>query len=341
MRLTAELAPAVAYDELLAFERRDLHRDTRIALLRALNAYLDRPQTWEILERAAASADEDVAQATLTLWTLANPNALATQQSAETQRNALRLAAALLQRSDAETRKTALHYCASLGLADTERVVTPTLLALVEAGVAPGHTHANHDEALPALKAYVGVCAPDDGTAAADLTTKLLPHRSALSALVEALIAAPRRRERGLRPVGDAVVGAMASDPFTVRLRARITLHTLSVNAIIAFFTALASESALRLDDLEWACGQFGQHYLQYTEAAMLLMETSWRVSTDERLRRLALAVLVRSAQTSGGWTSERLQRLRAYREDRSPLVASAAAFVFPFGDAPEEPPLV
>ena len=43
--------------------------------------------------------------------------------------------------------------------------------------------------------------------------------------------------------------------------------------------------------------------------------------------RRLALAALVLGAQAAGGWTPERLQRLRGYREDASVLVASAAQF--------------
>ena len=62
VRLTAEIGSEEAYQELLALEQRDLHRDVRLALLRSLVRYLDRPATWTIFERASQSADIDVAQ---------------------------------------------------------------------------------------------------------------------------------------------------------------------------------------------------------------------------------------------------------------------------------------
>ena len=49
----------------------------------------------------------------------------------------------------------------------------------------------------------------------------------------------------------------------------------------------------------------------------------------------LALAALVAVAGDSLGWNDERLARLRAYRQDPSPLVAAAAQFTLP----PEEEP--
>src|SRR4029079_2186662 len=57
LRLTGEQAGEDASRLLLALDRSDLHRDVRIALLRALWDHLDRPEAWAIFERAAADPD--------------------------------------------------------------------------------------------------------------------------------------------------------------------------------------------------------------------------------------------------------------------------------------------
>jgi hypothetical protein len=337
MRLTADLAPDAAFAELLALERRDLHRDVRIALLRSLNPYLDRAQTWEILERAARGPDAEVAQATLTLTTLASAHNLATQESAATQSGALRLVGALITRPEVEARAQALQYCARLGMNDSAHGVTPALLALVEAGIAPGHTRTAYDEGMLALNALFGVCAPSDRDRVSQLFVTLLPHRRLLQAAVDALISAPRLRERGLEPIVREAASALASDPLTVRLRMRLVTSQLAVEDITPFFTELATQGTLEADDLAWACEQFERGALSLSLEALASMEDAWRARDDARLRRLALAILRARAQRTGEWTEELMARLRAYRGDGSPLVAAAAQFTFPRGDAPED----
>lgn len=61
--------------------------------------------------------------------------------------------------------------------------------------------------------------------------------------------------------------------------------------------------------------------------------------SGEGRLRRLAVAALTAAARRQGGWSPERLERLRAYRRDRSLLVASAAQFTFPDEEEPVPEP--
>ena len=57
VRLLGDLPGAVGYTDLLALAGRDLHRDLRVALLRALWGHLDRGETWAVLEAAAISPD--------------------------------------------------------------------------------------------------------------------------------------------------------------------------------------------------------------------------------------------------------------------------------------------
>ncbi|HYM26825.1 MAG TPA: hypothetical protein VET66_01645, partial [Steroidobacteraceae bacterium] len=341
MRLTAELAPNAAYDELLAYERRDLHRDTRIALLRALNAYLARPQTWDILERAAASPDPAVAQATLTLTDIAGASGLASRSAARTRNSVLRLLAGLLRRDDAETRGVALAYSARLGFADTERILTPLLFDLVETGIAPERTATQYEEARRALQTTVALCPAADATRIARLTRGLLPHRHLLQALCSALGGVSQPVERGLDQVARQMVAAMAGDPATLRLRIRLMRNALPVSQMIAGVAALARANELRLDVvMEW-CAEIDAERTRLNDAELLPVEDAWRAHHDERLRRIALSYLWARARTNRMWAPGMLERLRAFRNDRSVIVASAAAFIFPFGDAPEEPPLV
>jgi HEAT repeat protein len=62
VRLIGELRGEAAYRELLSIERDELRRDVRVALLRALWDHLERNETWPVLERAATSPDDAVAE---------------------------------------------------------------------------------------------------------------------------------------------------------------------------------------------------------------------------------------------------------------------------------------
>jgi hypothetical protein len=60
------------------------------------------------------------------------------------------------------------------------------------------------------------------------------------------------------------------------------------------------------------------------------MSERQLAVSADYAVRRLGLAALTGLAQPPRGWSTQRLARLRAYREDTSALVAAAAQFSLP-----------
>ncbi|GER92265.1 hypothetical protein KDW_64270 [Dictyobacter vulcani] len=61
VRLMGELGTEAAYQQLQAMQQQELHRDVRIALLRALWSYLERPETWESFRRAAQDPDLSIA----------------------------------------------------------------------------------------------------------------------------------------------------------------------------------------------------------------------------------------------------------------------------------------
>ena len=55
VRLLGELRTEESFQELLAWNDRPLHRDVKVALLRAMWDHLDKEQAWEILDAAARS----------------------------------------------------------------------------------------------------------------------------------------------------------------------------------------------------------------------------------------------------------------------------------------------
>jgi hypothetical protein len=56
-----ELPSQAAYPELIAWDAKNLHRDVRVSLLRALWEHLEREETWSILEGAAISDESNAA----------------------------------------------------------------------------------------------------------------------------------------------------------------------------------------------------------------------------------------------------------------------------------------
>lgn len=62
VRLLGELSSSEAYQELLSWNERDLHRDVRVAFIRALWNHLEHSETWSILLSAATSSDTAIAR---------------------------------------------------------------------------------------------------------------------------------------------------------------------------------------------------------------------------------------------------------------------------------------
>lgn len=335
VRLIGELPSEEAYAALLEFARRDLHRDVRIALLHALSGRLDHEQTWDVLEQAARSPDRELALAPLDLTTLRSGHLLALQENLATQRHILRLIATLIEHPDPQARMDALSFCALLGIPDDERALTPILANRVRDIITAAHSRAEYDEALATAKALFGVCAANDEAVVAQTLTALSPHRRILQAAWLSLKNAPRARQRGLLPVFRAAIATLERDPLTVELRIMMAVSRLPASELGAFLTALASGDALHAAALMRACKWLADVRNRSDAEAFEALEPRLSRSRNERVRRLALAILDSRAGSAGGWDAALLERLRVYRADPSPLVASAAQFIFPDDDDP------
>jgi hypothetical protein len=309
LRLVGELRGEEAFRQLLGFDRPGLHRDVRLALVRALWDHLDREEAWSILERAATDPDWVVAARLVEIPV--------TRLSAAAEARLARLFARVVERPEVEARVQLLQRLAHVPLRDGERALFGACLLRMEgphpeearvatsaalARMLPGEAEAivRRMEALAArrrlLVAFLEVVRPQLTPYATDAVMGV--GRGLLAVLRADTHLAPQAIELGSRLLGGEALGEMLAD-----LAERDLLHA---DAMVAAFGAV--RAALHPEDLEAALAR----------------------SAEPRLRRLAVTALVSAASPEKGWSAERRARLAAYRGDPSPLVAGAAEFVFP-----------
>jgi hypothetical protein len=321
VRLLGELPSEEAFWELQALDQRDLHRDVRIALLRAFWTHLERPEPWEIFQRAAASPDATVAKSVAQIP--------ADRLSPAAQQRLAALLSTLLAHPDPMVRESVLGRCAVLPVSDPEQRLLPRLLASLDSPLPDEHAVA----AAAVFATYAGEDAPQIGAA----VQGLLPHRRALRTVVQALQSALRGSRGRLLPVARAALESLARDPLTLHLQVELAVSALPGDEVGEFFSRRVAQELH--DEALMVAVHAVERARAHRESAFLeRLSSALAEQDDPRLRRVALAALVAMAGDSRGWDEERLSRLRAYRADRSPLVAAAAQFTLPPGEELSEP---
>lgn len=310
VRLLGELSSESAYQELLALDNRELHRDVRVALLRALWSHPERAQTWAVLERAAVSPD--AALAAIVARTPVD------QLSSDAQRRLVALLATLLVHPDPTVRLDVLRRCGHLPVADPQQLLLPRLLEAMGSFLP--------DESSAAASAVFATYSGENAHLVGLAVQRLIANRRALQTAIRALKAALTISRGQLLSTVHTVLEALATDPLTVSLRVEIAIYALPWNELTALLTQLIASDEMHADALALAA-QAIEHSTDATNLANL--EAALANNSDERLRRLALAALVAQSQ-SRGWDSQRLERLHSYRTDSSPMVAAAAQFTLP-----------
>lgn len=336
IRLIGDLPGEAAYQELLALERReDLHRDVRAALLRALSKYLERAETWEALERAARSPDAVVALAALPprylQWNRLPATRELTNRPGETVgAHLLRWVAVLLEHPRQAVWQRAVGFCTSQGLVDTEQVILPRLLERLQAPERSGK-----EEVAQALFL---MSSASDAPLIRQAVEILLPQRHLLSNVMQRLYYAAQRFSERLLAGLRVILETLARDPKTVTLQVQCALRYLPPEEFPALFDRLVKNGQFHADALAWALNLVNNELYRLTLEQLQALEAALAASEDEHLRRLALAVLVlQSRKQNNDWSDAMLERLRAYRADRSLLVASAAEFTYASGEDEDE----
>ncbi len=293
-----------------------VHRDLRIALLRAYRGHLDRAEAWEELEQAATEPDPAL------VWGLVRIPFVGLS-TAERERYATVLQR-LLDHPDPAVRCAVLARLAADPLADREGRLLAAAVGRLRS-VLP-------TERAAAAEAVVGTAAAPDADRLAATLASLADDRRAQKALLEALIAwTPRERLR-LLPVARAVVEALAADAAPTAHCAALIVAAFEPPEMAAGLEALAQRGALSVDVQRAVLDAFGVLARGPMAPVLDALVDRYESHPDERLRRLGLAALVARSEAGRGpgWTPDRIARLQTFRQDPSPLVASAARFTLP-----------
>jgi hypothetical protein len=314
VRLLGELPGEAGYSELLTMEARDIHRDVRVALLRAFWDHLEQEETWPILERAARSPDPATAAGVVYIP--------ADRLSPKAQRHLAALIAQLLAYPDPKVRLDTLQRVAQIPLTDTEQALVSPLLTAFESSLP--------DELMAAAEAifttYVG--------REAALVCKSIEHfrgnRRAIITASQVLQKTIWKSRSQMLPTVRAVLTALRADPLTAAVQANLAIIALPWEEVLVILSDLAASNALHGEALMTAVQAIQSAARRPDAAGLTLLEEPLRQRADERLRRLGLASLVALAEPPRGWDQARLALLNAYRADSSALVAAAAQFTLP-----------
>ncbi|MBI3972493.1 MAG: hypothetical protein HY332_14530 [Chloroflexi bacterium] len=322
VRLLGDLRTDEAYCDLLALDGRELHRDVRVAVLRALWNHLGQAETWIIFERAAVSPDPALASVVGRIPV--------DRLSPDAQQRLAGLLATLLGHPDPKARLDALGRCAQLPVIDAEQALLSPLLAALHSPLP--------DECAAAAAAAFATYTGRDAHLVGQVIARLIDNRRALRTAVHALEGALRWNRRHLLPTARAVLAVLEADPLTATLRVSLAISALQGEELAELLSRLATADGLHADALAAGVQAIEHGAAARSDPAELArLEAKLAAGGDERLRRLALAALIAQARPPHGWDDERLARLRTYRTDPSRLVAAAAQFTLPPVDTETE----
>ena len=334
VRLLGELRTDESFRELKVWNDRTLHRDVRIALLRAMWDHLDKTEAWTILEAAARS--EDPAVATMAGRTPAN------RLSAASQERLISIVICVLNHHDPKVRCDGLARCQTLPIVDPQNQLLPFLTTAMTSPIA--------DEVEAAAAAVFSTYDGTHAAAIANSVGQLLQNRRALTIVVDTIQARAACNRPAMQPIIEQVLSALHVDPLTITLQVRLAATCLEESALVRFFEEhldelhaealmtgvqfLSDRQLVRPEDVPAPTSALGQPTvtLRINDNTM---ETCFGLHRDPRLRRLALACLVAQSKAGRGWTVVLRERLTRHQQDPSPLVADAAVFTFP-GEIPD-----
>ncbi|NMO15947.1 hypothetical protein HPC49_27590 [Pyxidicoccus fallax] len=310
VRLLGELRSDAAYARLLELDGMALHRDVRIAMLRALWDHLDREPTWAVLDRAVDGAD----------WVMASRlgDIPADRLTEASDRKLSALLGRVLARPEPEARIDLLQRAAFLSVRDTER----TFLSACGARLASPYD----DEVAAAMRAVLHRSNEQDLERLEGMLDSVAVDRRALSVALGQLLSLRVKSRASYMLAAAAAERVLAKDVRLAPLRVRCAAAALEPVELAERLAHMGESGHLLPDALE-AC----REVVDAIPAAMLeAVEARLTASPSAEARRVAVWCLIRDAAPGRGWTPERLARLEKLQADPSPLVSGAAQVVFP-----------
>lgn len=309
IRLLGELRDDGAYRRVLELVEGKLHRDVRIAVLRALWDHLDREPTWVVYDKAVDDPD----------WVLASRlgDVPADRLTKKTDARLAVLLAKLVNRPEPEARIAILQRAPSLAVVDRERVFLAACRARLESRL--------DDEVSAAMGAMLHRCQEADLPALEQALHALKKDRRMLEVAAELLLSARVASRGSWKLMAEAVERVARSSPVLATLRVKAAAARDDREVWAKAVEAVAKEGRLDADVVAAAAGS--SEKLKRLELDPLVER--FLGNPDAGARRLSL-LLLEKVVAAKGWSPERLGQLRRLREDASPWVASAAAMVWP-----------
>jgi hypothetical protein len=182
---------------------------------------------------------------------------------------------------------------------------------------------ARPDEARTAAQAVLSRMQPGEIDTVAQRLGELSGRRQLMLELVPAFepktYSAPH-----VRKLAEKIAALLAADPLAIVPFVRFASRLFGWKLLVALFRDLAQRNLLHADAMTAAADAI-RHCVHPVQ-----LEAALAKEANPRLRRLGVEALRQSAVPRHGWSEERRHKLSTYQHDPDPLVAGAAAYIFP-----------
>ncbi len=313
VRLLGDIRSEEALNELLTLINEPLHRDVRIATLRAFWSHLDRREAWAVLNNAVDDADEGMA-----FTAIRTP---ADRLSDNGQDELVRLLLKGLKHESTRVRKKVLERCMTMPVGDPEMRLCSGIISTL------GST--NMDECSASAQVLLNMYPHKAAIVFSQAVEAVLSKRRNIRTLVQLLEGTLTYGHTKFSPTAYAVIESMESDPCSLLLRIQLAVASMPWIKLANWFGDLDDANDLHADALAKA-GECLLRSRRFDLDQISQFESTLYSSSSPVLRRLALYALQAQSGSNRGWTEDRLSRLNEYRKDESPFIREVAQFILP-----------
>ncbi len=324
LRLIGELPGEKAFQYLLTQNNDTLHRDVRVALIRALWNHMERDEAWEIFNAAAINEDQALANAVA--------NLPAYGLSDKSKRKLLNVFVLLLNHPDITVRLEILKRCTMYPISDPDRVLVNPLMQAIKSDIS--------DEYSSGLYALMSTYINSDNDVIVNAMQSILPHRRSLKVILDYIsnsITGMLGIEKVNLPVFiRKIINKISIDPLLLKAKLKLTIKHLPWSEVVEILRNAVNDSAFTAET-QVATAECLTNSYRIDGKDIRIVEQSFIDSGDERLRHFALAAMIGDINHGNGWTDETREHLKIYQQDISPLIAAEAQFIFPPDKLTEE----
>lgn len=321
VRLISSVGGDDALLELLALERQELHKDVQLTLVKELWSYQTNPGVAEVFTRVAQSPDDDLAIEAIPPF---NPWGINHELVRTLTVEYMRVLALMLQHPSQRVQERAVNACQNIINPDSEGACIAQLFTFVE--------QRRGDRCFNPAKSLFFLGREQEHPAIMAMLQSKIPDRESLQHVVKALKNTSNGRRPDISLLYRQFLAELARDPLTVDLQIELAGNALDRDEFIQFLRTLVDTNALHARAVMAIGTVIDRSFQRFTLDDLVFMETALMENTDERLRYIAFTLLKEQSERARQWSSDRVERLKKYRDDVSLLVASEAQFLFPSG---------